>query len=1138
MFQVILDLITEPDMLPQVKDTIFSDHFQMEDILYHPIKYMSKDFHQFGLDRLPLFTPLNYHSSQPLPFKTKTAHHIKKKYFPYYKPALRPCYDNMLSQDGDKETDLVSKPDETFGLQDRPSDDSLALETSNLGDILYGPEVPLSEPDPHKKIVYPRIISTGPEPPKGDSEEEKTPVFVSPAETILDTVQPDLTDAILHGAAEVMKTLSNTDLMTSDKETELYEKEDAKRKGDPTPGPPSKKEKLRSDVRFLDLSKDVNFEHVRYDSSITLADNINNFFLQLGDKGSALTSTNLLANKIDPAVHVVPYPDPEKSVLASTLHLCNALTSSHIATRDQDIATLQATTAALLSRHQTDNDYEKLRRQLSEERDSHRDELKSARENLKSQVAYVVKDKEEMAAKERDLRNLMITNLESTYQLQMKTMANSHQASTSFLQKTINDLQKAVARIDSTPPEAQLVDQQQIERMTGQLEELRDIIDSKDTVNGQLDEDNGNLKLKINELHLQATEHADEKASLNSKLAAERANSASVKKQLEDATNVATTLHATIDKLKTEAATNETKKTKLKTHLDKMVAQIADLQADNGRLLAVENQLTKLQKLPEQTPDFAKVIKEHQDKLNETDENLKVMTEDFYTLTQQNNEIMAQKLDLEDDVQDLQSQLETINKKLTNEVQEKLTLLESHRLEKKALRKKTDTRDRKDTTVAFERQPFSASTDVEKEITTITDTPASSPVIDKSLFPAGEISAPHKEAEVEQEKKKEKTFPVYDADCRFSKTALVKNDDLGNKPVDSGNDSKSKKEGAADRKEKPKRTEKGEEWNVVCKKGRKLGDERDFKSPSPRRTKEREERKGRDSRSRSRFSTERASSGRQDSTEIENAARDWDEIKRKVNSYQALLEEQFPNFKETMRSPNKTEEEKFSRLEDCLTELHKSENFYDLKAFIKGKKIVRKTTRIPKGALPDLRKDSDEWKLMTTWPQGSEPKENALVHFNNTIVAFRPYCEPLYRVFTTLLAAGNEHRNATDLLFTKPYDGGPRSETQTKRSVEERKFDLLLVLAMAKTFFALKDGREVTGIRRERIRCKEKAYTKEWAKELSGMLDDDVNHSHLNLLLPLYVDTPGASAAVADYYKELAILKEKTTTQAGWFNPF
>ena len=145
---------------------------------------------------------------------------------------------------------------------------------------------------------------------------------------------------------------------------------------------------------------------------------------------------------------------------------------------------------------------------------------------------------------------------------------------------------------------------------------MQNLLDSKDTINDQLVADNQELTAKIEELKLQAVQHADMRDSLNTKIAAGKATEASLSGQLTDADNVATSLRATIASLEKGTKAMDEKKLKMKKHLDNMVKQIADLQANNDRLLEVENQFKSLQQQPDKMTDLADVLQEHQQQLD------------------------------------------------------------------------------------------------------------------------------------------------------------------------------------------------------------------------------------------------------------------------------------------------------------------------------------------------------------------------------------------------------------------------------------------------------------------------------------------------------------------------------------------
>ena len=93
--------------------------------------------------------------------------------------------------------------------------------------------------------------------------------------------------------------------------------------------------------------------------------------------------------------------------------------------------------------------------------------------------------------------------------------------------------------------------------------------------------------------------------------------------------------------------------------------------------------------------------------------------------------------------------------------------------------------------------------------------------------------------------------------------------------------------------------------------------------------------------------------------------------------------------------------------------------------------------------------------------------------------------------------------------------------------MEERKFELLSVIAIAKTYFALKKNRDVRGYKTEKIKCDSLPYTKEWAEELASMTEKGVNHASFRTLMALYVDTRHCGAAVTCFYNDLSKLKDK-----------
>ena len=75
-------------------------------------------------------------------------------------------------------------------------------------------------------------------------------------------------------------------------------------------------------------------------------------------------------------------------------------------------------------------------------------------------------------------------------------------------------------------------------------------------------------------------------------------------------------------------------------------------------------------------------------------------------------------------------------------------------------------------------------------------------------------------------------------------------------------------------------------------------------------------------------------------------------------------------------------------------------------------------------------------------------------------------------------------------------------DVKVKRSKKERKFELLCVVAIAKTYFSLKLGKDIKANRSEKILCESDPYTRAWASELTSMIDDDANHAKYRTLMP------------------------------------
>ena len=789
-----------------------------------------------------------------------------------------------------------------------------------------------------------------------------------------------------------------------------------------------------------------------------------------------------------------------------------------------------------------------LRHQLSRERDEHRDEVNKIRAQCQQQLA----DKDQLIIKEKNFTEFLTTTQETTYKRQIQMMTTAHQVSITVLEKALDEARQGQTLSPLPSPG------DQTPKLVAELAEMQSIADSKDVVITSLREEIEQLQAGKKELLLQATEHMDKVSCLNTKIADKKAQLDSTARELrlrlrelEDANEEIASLQAQVDGFKKESENQDEQKQKIKTHLDTLMKRITELQGDNDNLLAAKNELQKLKRDPGDDKNFEETILLHKNKLLEAEDKVN-SSETQKTLLEKTNSVLSfQIVELKTDITDLETQIETISTKLTHEVQEKMALLESHRKEKKALRQSYEEKHADEVQVAFERESFlkqqEISVDPHADGKGSTDSDDSSPM-NQSLPEDGEASEDttqeqKMECESPAEQSSRKTFPEYNKDLKFSSkykqtnvsekstekniTAEKEKESTSSKDSDKMND----EAGSENMQEKEKNGDDGWTYQSRRKKG-KSADARSFKSPSPRREKERRDsHRSRDSRSRSGVSSERTP--KKDTMEIEDATRHLEEIRKKVITCQQTIDEKMGDFKDALRSTRVSEEEKFERMERCLTKCLKSENFGDMKAFLKGQDFTRKTFRLPKGALPDLREDSPEWELMTSWPPGQQRKESALIHFNHTIVAFRPYCEPLYRMFTTLLAAGDEDKDVTNILFTRSYDRGQR-----ERSLEMKKFDLLLVLSVAKTYFALRDGKEVLGIRKEKLRCLSRPYTADWAEELSTMLDGDVNQSKQEILMPLYVDTVKCSAAITEFYRELARIKKRVAGKPAAFNPW
>lgn len=960
--------------------------------------------------------------------------------------------------------------------------------------------------------------------------------------------------------------------------SQLEDKEDSKRKSaSPVAGPPPKKEKIKPEVRLLGLSHDLQFEDKDYNHGVSLPRNINSSVERLGSAEAAtIKSSTFIANYLDPDVKLVTSPDPSEDNVASALYLCNVLTSRHLARMDNENANLRATNKLLLeekaaivekasvslNRHAVEGrnvkDYNRLRHQLSEDREVHLVELQSSRAASRARVDQVLQEKEELVIKERQLRELMATSMETNFNLQISMMETSHKSVTSFLKRKIEELQGMLSSELALPDAPQNL--QELENLRKQLLEAQNLCDSKDAVIASLTSDNAILTEEIVSVKSSLSGEQELSSCLTEKLEGKVSLVESLNVQIKDDGGVITSLHALIEKLKIE---NQSVKQDSQDY-EKVKLKLSEMSEEFKRLVKVETDFKEIKKTtPDSARNYETLIEQMKYDLGQKDGDLKalreklVLQEEGLNAARDANTVLkdeilthnTNQLRSAEDILDLKEEIAVIKAKLTQEISDKLDLLETHREEKKSLRRTTDNCQKSEGSVTFQRQPFTpvASAAALEKPDAVFDS-GSTP---KSLSPPGGIPVDHDEEHMEPEqekvvenpvkkKGKDVLFPVYNKEVGFVKTKVDKPAeevlqlDASEEDVNFEEETKSNME-----------SQPSEDGFAAVTRGSQRGfkkgkeDQRGFKSPSPREDRETGKSGSRTS-SRSRSRSSGQSRGRSGSRErsgmsVTEAAGHIQEIKQKVDAYTTHLEGS-SKFKESMRS-RESEAVKFQKMEDCLTELFKSDNFYEFKEFVKGNKITKRTSKIAKGALPDLREGSKEWEFMQEFPEGKRP-ENALIHFNNGIIAFRPYCEPFYQAMTVLLAAGGEHKDVTKLLFTKGYEKGLMKDETVTRSVEERKFELLLIVAIAKTYFSLKKGRDVPATKGEKIRCDSAPYTQAWANELTSMLDNDVNQASYRTLMPLFVETQKCAAAVRAFYRDLKKLKERKENKEKKFQPW
>ena len=942
-------------------------------------------------------------------------------------------------------------------------------------------------------------------------------------------------------------------------------KDDIKRKtaSPAVGGPPSKKEKINTPFSFIGLSQQMLFADDDYDYDASLPRNINRSVRNLGSKASTVKSSTLMANYIDPAIEVVSLPDPMEDKIADALYLCNVLTSQHLARLDNDNANLRATNKLLLQEktaiedkatvnlhnHSVEGrnvkDYERIRRQLSEEREAHLCEIQADRKSSKAKL-------DDLICQEKNLREFISTSMKANFDLKISMMETNHTSMMNYLQSQVQELQQKLSlKKDDGGDQLSTA----LEQAKQQLLEKQAIVDSSEAEIADLTATNKILTQELDSAKSLLSEEKDVSLNLQQKLNNKTATTASLRTTLKDADGVSTSLRALMEEMKKEnlSLINSS------AEGQKAIAELSKMNDEVERLVKVETEYKNLQAtLPHSVPVYEEKIAQLTKKYNDSEADLKAKMKTLAKeqeevirlhgvnshLQQDNVEQQRINSSLSDDLSDLLQEVDIVKKELQQTMADKLNLLEKHREEKKSLRRGRSDCEPSSDSVSFQRRPLS-----EQDPPAETGSPSKpdSVLLPESLLPPGAFPQHSEEDQVDKEKEKNEArmdeddpkkhlFPPYDKKDGFKKTAADKKTDAEEQQEqdlqltatedDVKFDDETSDENYADK----------------AKGGRKgikrSEDGRDFKSPSPRNDPEKEKRRNKNSRDNSRSSERSADrssgrsrgnslSGEKNFMTVEEAATHVSEIKQKVQTYVTHLDGN-RRFKETMRS-NEDEEVKFKKMEKCLSGLLRSDNFHEFKEFIRGNEIPKKPSRIAKGALPNMREGSKEWQFMQEFPDSSRKPENALIHFNNGIVAFRPYCEPLYEALTVLIAAGGDHKDATQLLFTRPFEKNllKDDDAKVKRSKEERKFELLCVVAIAKTYFSLKLGKDVKANRSEKILCESDPYTRAWANELTSMIDNDANHAKYRTLMPLYVETSNCAAAVRVFYNDLSALKNK-----------
>ena len=922
----------------------------------------------------------------------------------------------------------------------------------------------------------------------------------------------------------------------------------------PAAAPPSKKERFMQTVSLVGLTQDILFEDENYDPRLTMARNINNMVADLGDEASFIKSSLMVANYIDPAVQLPAcLPDPEGK-LANALYICNAITTWHLAKLDRVNASLRQTNRALLQEkmdleetaslrlvtHSLDgrNDYDKLRRQLSEERESHVAEIKDIQRNNKSQLEQIIAEKEELRVKDKEIRDSMALCMQDNFNQQLAMVQSTHDSVVTFLKSSIDDLQRSLSSTSSSS--ATTFPGLEVQDLRKKVDDLQKECDLKDTLVEDLTKASEKMKRDLEALSNKASKAEDNLAVLKGKLDEKINIVTALKTQIADEQNVSISLHGTIESLKKEKEAALDEKDAAVQKMDTTVQEKTDLSSkldqsekEVARLSKIETHLKKKQPTPSiEIAEYEETMAKLNDELAEKDKNMAIMEKECVTtkkevithkekvarlqekmskLTQEKEQSLKENARLEDEMVQLREELDLSSRKYQNEVVEKENLLQL--LEKK---EEDETKKTTPDVVSFTRSNLA---EVKSEDIHADDS------CQKSLSPTGEaVCAEHDDIveEKQPEKEKKSHFPPYDRNVGYKKSRQEKHSEevefhVSDADCSFGNQTDNSEKIEEEYAQVTRRNQRGFK--------RAKEEERRFKSPSP---KEKKTRDGHSSESdRSRSSSLSSESYAKDLIKmtVETAAQHVQEIKQKKQAYTAYLDNN-KQFKDFMRS-NVSEEEKFVKMEKNLEELLSCNNFHDFKEFVKGNRIGKKKSRVAKGALPDLRENSAEWTFMQQFPEASKKPNNALIHFNNGIVALRPYCEPLYQAMTVLLSAEGEKREATELLFTRTYDKGYSREDDIIRSLEERKFELLSVIAIAKTYFALKKNRDVRGYKTEKIKCDSLPYTKEWAEELSSMTEKGVNHASFRTLMALYVDTRHCGAAVTCFYNDLSKLKDK-----------